>query len=258
MPLYAPFSLASLVGQAVAAASFTATGLVQAGTTLGISTDVLLARDAAAVLAQRNSTNAQAFRVYNTYTDASNGEWGTFNWTTVANRLTIGPVAQGTGTLRSIGLTSHVLWNTDNTYDIGASGATRPRTLYVGTSVICGGNVQAQSTGYLLWNGRSTMASPSDGVITLADAATSTFSRLQFGGTTSSFPALKRSSAALETRLADDSAYAQHNMQITALVDGITAPSATSGLAKIYVDTADGDLKVIFGDGTIKTIVVDT
>lgn len=42
------------------------------------------------------------------------------------------------------------------------------------------------------------------------------------------------------------------------LGDGVTAPSATSGQAKIYVDTADGDLKVIFGDGTIKTIVVDT
>lgn len=41
------------------------------------------------------------------------------------------------------------------------------------------------------------------------------------------------------------------------LGDGVPAPSATSGQAKIYVDTADGDLKVIFGDGVIKTIVVD-
>lgn len=40
--------------------------------------------------------------------------------------------------------------------------------------------------------------------------------------------------------------------------DGITAPSAATGFAQIYVDTADGDLKVIFGDGTVKTIVVDT
>lgn len=42
------------------------------------------------------------------------------------------------------------------------------------------------------------------------------------------------------------------------LSDGITAPSATSGQAKIFVDAADGDLKIIFGDGTVKTIVVDS
>ena len=43
-----------------------------------------------------------------------------------------------------------------------------------------------------------------------------------------------------------------------AVPDGITAPSTMSGWAQIYVDTADGDLKVKFGDGTVKTIVVDT
>ncbi len=42
------------------------------------------------------------------------------------------------------------------------------------------------------------------------------------------------------------------------LDDGITAPTAVSGRAIIYVDTADGDLKVVFGDGTVKTIVADT
>ena len=41
------------------------------------------------------------------------------------------------------------------------------------------------------------------------------------------------------------------------LVDGVSAPP-TSTLAQIYVDTADGDLKVKFSDGTVKTIVVDT
>ena len=45
---------------------------------------------------------------------------------------------------------------------------------------------------------------------------------------------------------------------IVALEDGITAPAAVVGLAKIYVDTTGGDLKIIFGDGTVKTIVVDT
>jgi len=42
------------------------------------------------------------------------------------------------------------------------------------------------------------------------------------------------------------------------LTDGISAPGTVAGYAQIYVDTADGDLKVKFGDGTVKTIVVDT
>lgn len=41
--------------------------------------------------------------------------------------------------------TGHLLWNTDNTYDIGASGATRPRTLHVGTSVIINGSTIASA-----------------------------------------------------------------------------------------------------------------
>ena len=43
-----------------------------------------------------------------------------------------------------------------------------------------------------------------------------------------------------------------------AVSDGVTAPDATIGQAKIYVDSADGDLKVKFGDGTVKTIATDT
>jgi hypothetical protein len=44
----------------------------------------------------------------------------------------------------------------------------------------------------------------------------------------------------------------------TVIVDGITAPSTLSGYAQIYVDTADGDLKVKFGDGTVAVIAADT
>jgi hypothetical protein len=47
-------------------------------------------------------------------------------------------------------------------------------------------------------------------------------------------------------------------MQYLDINDGITAPAAATGRARIYVDTADGDLKVIFADGTIKTISTDT
>lgn len=42
-----------------------------------------------------------------------------------------------------------------------------------------------------------------------------------------------------------------------AIKDGMTAPAATSGYAKIYVDSADGNLKVRFGNGVIKTLATN-
>lgn len=43
----------------------------------------------------------------------------------------------------------------------------------------------------------------------------------------------------------------------TTLADGVTAPAPIVGYTQTYVDAADGDLKVVFGDGTVKTIVTD-
>lgn len=42
------------------------------------------------------------------------------------------------------------------------------------------------------------------------------------------------------------------------LVDGVEAPDALPGFALIFVDEADGDLKVRFGDGVTKTLATDT
>jgi hypothetical protein len=47
------------------------------------------------------------------------------------------------------------------------------------------------------------------------------------------------------------------NLNTIAVTDGITAPDAISGQAIIYVDVSGGDLKIVFGDGTVKTIVTD-
>jgi hypothetical protein len=153
---------------------------------------------------------------------------------------------------------NHVLFSADNTYDIGSSGATRPRHGYFGGTLETAGGFRTGAGNIFEWSARSIIGSDGDGLVRLSNNTQSDFGRLMFGGQTSSFPALKRSAAALETKLADDSAYTQHNAQMFAVVDGITAPSATIGLAKIFVDTADGDLKIIYGDGTTKTIVVDT
>jgi hypothetical protein len=73
------------------------TGGVGIGSTdaFSISTDVFLRRDAANTLALRNGVNAQAFRVYNSFTDASNGEWLGIRWS--GNDMLVGVQANGTG-----------------------------------------------------------------------------------------------------------------------------------------------------------------
>jgi len=45
---------------------------------------------------------------------------------------------------------------------------------------------------------------------------------------------------------------------VSSMVDGITAPGTVSGRAQIYVDSADGDLKVKFGDGFVRVIAADS
>jgi hypothetical protein len=82
------------------------------GVYFGAAQDVLLTRDAANVMAQRYTTSAQTFRIYNTWTDASNGEWGALQWST--NVFQIGTVANGTGTGRVLSLL--------NTYGVTMTG----------------------------------------------------------------------------------------------------------------------------------------
>ncbi len=72
--------------------------------------DTRLSRDAADCLAQRRTTTAQNFRVYNTFTDTSNFERGVLDWQTTSNVLTIGTQKLGTGTLREVLLMSNSRW----------------------------------------------------------------------------------------------------------------------------------------------------
>ena len=70
------------------------------GNAAGGVIDTFIFRDAAGALAQRNSTNAQTFNIYNTYTDGSNYERGFLKWN--SNVLEIGTEALGTGTQRNV------------------------------------------------------------------------------------------------------------------------------------------------------------
>jgi hypothetical protein len=58
------------------------------GSNINAATDLVLLRDGANTLAQRSTTNPQVFRIYNTFTDASNYERGFMRWS--SNVLQIG------------------------------------------------------------------------------------------------------------------------------------------------------------------------
>lgn len=66
--------------------------------------DTILIRDAANTLAQRNGTAAQSFRLYNTFTDASNYERLSFKF--VSNQARINTEGAGTGMARDLYLDS--------------------------------------------------------------------------------------------------------------------------------------------------------
>jgi hypothetical protein len=75
-----------------------AIGTAQNGNFVVSDADTFMIRDAANTLGLRNGVNAQAFRIYNTFTDASNYERAFFRWAT--NVFEIGAEAAGTGTKR--------------------------------------------------------------------------------------------------------------------------------------------------------------
>jgi hypothetical protein len=123
---------------------------------VGGTSDVVLVRDAANTLAQRNGTNAQAFRIYNSYTDASNYERLKIYW--AGNQAAIRTEAAGTGTVRNflfgvngeqwgVNTSGNFISMADNTYDIGASGANRPRTIYAATGIVTQHMAAATPTG---------------------------------------------------------------------------------------------------------------
>lgn len=206
-------------------------GLYQGdGTTLGqmnlgsvnLGGDVVLLRDAANRLALRNGGSAQNLRLYSTYTSGSAYEALDIAY---GGKWIIQTIQAG-GSVRSMG-------------------------------IYCGNDLELRSTGYNAYRSAAHAFQNAGGTSTWNMYVTGA-EFIGWGGTTASFPGIKRNGTSLEFKLANDSDWASIGCGSMSVVDGMTAPSATSGVAKIYVDTADGDLKVIFGDGTVKTIVTDT
>ena len=238
--------------------------------------DTILRRDGADTFAQRRSTNAQTFRLYNTFTDASNYERGFFRWS--SNVLEIGAEAAGTGTIRGLKITGgnsnnqsivlgtsnditlrigggaitllvnttgwiQEIWTNNVAWTIGNTSNEAGNSNRAGSPIKIvpkGGSGSGAGTHVSLW------ASPSLASGTTGHTAEEGF-RLSmpstgnpfcsFGGTTSSFPALKRSSATLQVRLADDTAYTTLDAQIRLQGAAPASAGATGTAGDIRYDT---------------------
>ena len=165
---------------------------------IGTLGTAIVQTDAANTLALRNGTNAQAFNIYNTYTSGSVYERGFMRW--VSNVLEIGTEHVG-GTLRTLRF-----FNTANTQlnvTVDPAGATLGLTRN-GLNYIRATDGAASSIAIGTSAAVDQLRITSTNLLVFASAA----GLLQFGGTTSSFPALKRSSTVLQSRLADDSDFA--------------------------------------------------
>ena len=149
----------------------------------------------------QNGTSSSVFRVYGYYSDASNYCRISTSYNDGGNLFTISSDGLGTRANRNFGIISQAIlylggnstyaWritsagllaHADNTYDIGASGATRPRHLYIGSNGVFGGTLSV--TGASTLTGLLT----ANGGITLGDAqniAFNTTTGTKIGATTS-------------------------------------------------------------------------
>jgi len=172
-----------------------------------------------------------------------------FFWDDTNNRLGIG-TATPTGTLQvkgsgtTSGTTSLLVQN---------SAGTDAVTILDNLNATLGGTVTSvggfRSIAYFdsfqrvaLNNGANTnpqnyIISGGIGRILLVDNSEGDFNRLQFGGTSASFPSLKRSSTTIQARLADDSAFAPLQGKLTTDTAYTATPVVSTGYITIYDST---------------------
>jgi hypothetical protein len=259
-------------GGALAMRSDWTLGWTNSGTAAG-TIDIRLARDAAGILAQRNGTNAQAFRVYNT-TDAGITNYERVNLEWSGGQAILQTVKGGTGAARDLilrsnanlifgvanggqwfvhGGTANFCAFTDNTFDIGSSGANRPRNLYLSGSTISVGYFRTTRDSGIIF--ASSATDPLSGTHLTLRASANAVNTLCIGDTTSAFPAIKRNGTGIDIRLADDSTYAP--LTAASLSLGVAVPTADLDIAKTW-NMAPITVTGASGTGTVVTLTFAT
>ena len=147
--------------------------------------------------------------------------------------------------------------------DFGVTGA-RGRDVNAARHITAGGNITGNNlasanVGAIFWSARSQMTSPADGQILLRTSGGTDFGLLQFGGTTASFPAIKRSTTELQAKLADDSAFTKIRSS-GVIVDGATstncllADGTTGACGGATASSSLTDFVLTRNSGTLATL----
>lgn len=242
----------------------------------------------------RNSTNAQSILINRTYTSSTSYERLFVGADHAASGITgfgvFAEAGSGGGTARglwigtvgsaslsfvtnnsskwNINSSGHFLTNTDNTYDIGASGATRPRNYYGGGTVIAASTIQS-TAGNVLGNAfvlnRSSTSYGSildngDGVMRFYNGAATSFTGIQMGGTSNQFPSIytvnpATSSPGIRIQTADLST----GVYLQGLEQTAPAAAPANGYRIFAQDNGAGktQLMVIFSSGAAQQIAIE-
>jgi hypothetical protein len=163
-----------------------------------------------------------------------------------------------TGSSSTSALSISQTWNTTgnptaillNVTNTASAGTSRLIDLIVGGNsrfsvdnagrLIAGNSISAQSGSTIGWSSSTFMQAPSDGVFRLSNNGGTGFDRIQFGGTTSSFPSIKRSTTILQARLADDSGFTFIEDLYRRSGSGSPEGVVTAPMGAIYHNTLGG------------------
>lgn len=216
-----------------------------------VNGNAILEASSAHMLTLRNGTNAQAFRVSNTYTSATSYEMGLARWS--SNVFQVGTEkGSGGGTARDLALV------TDGTTRLTIGATSGNITIASGGSLlVTNGGVRVPSGNYVYWDGRSRITSGTDGVINLYNSNTNGFTRLAFGPDTSSFPAIGRNGAGLEAQLGDGSAGTTFKATDITATGDLLAITAGKGLRlKSGSNQRAGNATLVDGTVTVNNTTV--
>jgi hypothetical protein len=179
-------------------------------------------------LALRNGTNAQQLDIFRSYVDGSNYGALVLRYNSGNSRYDI--LAYGTGSVAQAPIrmeSSSIVLDAGNDLTLQAN-------------LIKINNDAGSNVTNLTPNG--------DGIFSLTNSAGTSFGRIQLGGTTSSFPAIKRNGTSVEAKLADDSGYAPYVGSQLWVSNGTQA-------AGLYVCAAvNGYFGINAGSGTVPAI----